>query len=192
MTDAPAPAAKPARKGGPRRGGKNGDDRPRLRRNVGLVVINPDGKVLAGLRAHASGDKAWQLPQGGIEGRERPLRAAYRELREETGLTEREVELRGELEFWTKYYLPKEWTRGRRFAGQTQKWFLFAYTGEGLPDLSRAKDKEFEALDWLDAAWLEQHVIAFRKPVYHTVFQAFGAFLGGVYAKNVPSDGENV
>jgi putative (di)nucleoside polyphosphate hydrolase len=159
---------------------------------VGLVIINAEGKVLAGLRAHANGDKAWQLPQGGIEGRERPIRAAYRELQEETGLTEHDVALKAERERWTKYYLPREWSRGRRFVGQTQKWFLFDYKGEGLPDLSRAKDKEFEALDWVDAAWLEQHVIDFRKIVYRTVFEGFGGFLGGVYAKSMPTDGETV
>lgn len=154
----------------------------RLRRNVGLVVMNGDGKVLAGLRAHASGDKAWQLPQGGIEGRERPLTAAYRELAEETGVQFAEVKLVAERPSWTRYFLPREWTRGRRFAGQVQKWFLFTYQGEGLPDLARAKDKEFEALDWVEPAWLQQHVIAFRQPVYQTVFEGFGAYLGGPYA----------
>lgn len=168
-------ASKPRHKRGRRPQG-------RLRRNVGLVIVNAERKVLAGLRAHASGDKAWQLPQGGIEGRERPLTAAYRELGEETGVKFEEVKLLAERPSWTRYFLPREWTRGRRFAGQVQKWFLFEYRGEGLPDLARAKDKEFEALDWVDPAWLQKHVIDFRKPVYQTVFEGFGKYLGGVYA----------
>lgn len=170
-----APVNKPRRK---RHKGQQG----RLRRNVGVVIINSDGKVLAGLRAHASGDKAWQLPQGGIEGRERPLTAAYRELGEETGMQFEEVKLVAERAAWTRYFLPREWTRGRRFVGQVQKWFLFEYKGEGLPDLARAKDKEFEALDWVKPEWLQQHVIDFRKPIYQTVFEGFGEHLGGEYA----------
>ena len=146
----------------------------RLRRNVGLVVLDGQNRVLAGLRAHANGDKAWQLPQGGIEGRERALVAAFRELKEETGVTKAEVELVAELPKWTTYYLPEEWTRGRKFVGQTQKWFMFRYLKDGLPDLSRAKDREFEQLDWVDAAWLVGHVIAFRKPIYSEVFEGFG------------------
>jgi len=170
------PAAAPSR---PKRRGNRGGQRPggRLRRNVGLGIINAEGKVLGGLRAHANGDKAWQLPQGGIEGRERPIQAAYRELKEETGLDESEVELLAERKPWIDYWLPKEWVKGRRFAGQTQKWFAFRYLGEGLPAMERASHREFEALDWLDAAWLQEHVIEFRKKVYAKVFTEFKAFL---------------
>lgn len=176
MTDMSAPAAKPHRKP---RGGKPGErrNRPLLRRNVGMVIMGPDGRVLAGLRAHANGDKAWQLPQGGIEGRERPLVAVYRELREETGLVAADVEFLAELPRWTVYFLPRDWTRGRRFAGQKQKWFIFRYLKDELPDLALAKDKEFEALDWVNPDWLVQHVIDFRKPVYRNVFDAFAAYL---------------
>jgi len=146
-----------------------------LRRNVGLVVVNNEGKVLAGLRAHANGDRAWQMPQGGIDGREGVLVAAYRELLEETGLGKSDVALMDELEGWTVYELPPEWTRGRRFTGQKQKWFLFKYLNDGLPDVKRAEHREFSALDWVDAAWLTAHVIDFRKPVYEAVFKGFAA-----------------
>lgn len=166
----------------PRRPRSQRESPRRLRRNVGLVIMNADRQVLAGLRAHANGDHAWQLPQGGIEGRERPLNAAYRELREETGLTRDQLKLVSERKGWTTYLLPEEWTRGRRFAGQTQKWFLFQFTGSGVPDIARATDREFEALDWVDPAWLQNHVIDFRKQVYSDVFGGFGRFLGGVYA----------
>ncbi len=178
MTDTTTPQP-PARR--TRRGGRSrppaAHARGRLRRNVGLVIVNADGKVLAGLRAHANGDKAWQLPQGGIEGREKPIIAAYRELREETGLEAGEVELVAERSSWIDYWLPKDWVKGRRFAGQTQKWFCFRYVGEGLPDLSRAVDREFEQLDWLDAPWLQEHVIDFRKTVYRKVFTEFRDFV---------------
>jgi putative (di)nucleoside polyphosphate hydrolase len=184
MTEnAPNPTTKrPAQRRRNRRGGvrTNNPARGRLRRNVGLVIVNSEGKLLCGLRAHANGDKAWQLPQGGIEARERPITAVYRELQEETGLEPHEVELLAERVSWIDYWLPKEWVKGRRFAGQTQKWFCFRYLGEGVPDLSRAKDREFEQLDWLDATWLGEHVIDFRKKVYAKVFREFAPFLAGI------------
>lgn len=149
----------------------------RLRRNVGLVVINAAGQVLAGLRRHPSGDLAWQLPQGGIEGRERVLTAAYRELKEETGITEQDVTILGELPHWTSYWLPPEWVKGRTFVGQTQKWVAFRYTGTSMPDVKNAQDREFEDLGWQDPTWLTGHVIAFRQPIYREVFAGFAGFL---------------
>ena len=145
----------------------------RLRRNVGVVVKNREGKVLAGLRTHASGDKAWQLPQGGIEGREKPATAAYRELREETGLDPRAVKLLREHEGWIDYLLPPTMAAGRKFNGQTQKWYLFEYLEQGLPDITKATDKEFEQLAWVEMDWLIAHVIEFRKPVYKKVKSLF-------------------
>jgi len=150
---------------------------PRLRRGVGLVIVNNHGQVLAGLRAHAHGESAWQLPQGGIEGRERPLTTAYRELQEETGLIQTDVELIQELPRWTIYYLPKEWQPGKRFIGQTQRWFLFRYKGDDTPAIEKALHKEFSKLDWVEVNWLISHVIAFRKAVYRQVFHAFAPHL---------------
>ena len=157
-----------------RRNRSSEEDSPKgkLRRNVGLVVMNGEGKVLAGLRYHAlNNESAWQLPQGGIDGREKALSAAYRELKEETGLRPQQVDFVAELPGWTVYYLPEEWAKGRHFVGQKQKWFLFKYPKDDLPDLKAAKHREFSELKWVDSAWLTQHVIAFRQPVYREVFE---------------------
>lgn len=152
--------------------------RQRLRRGVGLVVRNPQGLILAGLRAHANDTKAWQLPQGGMEAGETPIITAYRELQEETGLTQQDVTLRAEYPRWTKYVVPAEWQySGKRFIGQTQRWFLFQFPTTNLPDLSKAKDQEFTQLQWVDAQWLINHVIAFRQPIYRQVFRAFAPYL---------------
>jgi putative (di)nucleoside polyphosphate hydrolase len=158
---------------GPRPGERAG----RLRRGVGLVVVNSVGQVFAGLRAHADGHAAWQLPQGGIDPGEDPRTTAYRELQEETGLTEADVTLLAEHPRWTVYRLPETWARQTRFAGQRQRWFCFKYAGEDTPNIHKALHNEFKNLQWMDAAELEKLVIAFRQPVYRRVFQAFAAYL---------------
>lgn len=164
-----------------RRNQSTEEDSPRgkLRRNVGLVVTDGHGQVLAGLRHHTiNHETAWQLPQGGIDGREKALSAAYRELKEETGLRPQQVDFLAELPGWTTYYLPDDWAKGRHFVGQKQKWFLFRFNGEGLPDLTTAKHREFTQLKWVNPLWLQEHVISFRQPVYATVFEGFAKQLG--------------
>ncbi|WCL51289.1 NUDIX domain-containing protein [Leptospira sp. GIMC2001] len=55
-----------------------------FRPNVGMVVFNSQGLVLAGERLKFIG--SWQFPQGGIDDGEDPKNAANRELYEEVGI----------------------------------------------------------------------------------------------------------
>jgi putative (di)nucleoside polyphosphate hydrolase len=80
---------------------------------VGIAVFNAAGKVFMGHRK-AEGDPdqsaqsgfAWQMPQGGIDKGEDPLKAALRELHEETSITN--VSLLAEAPEWIYYDLPDE------------------------------------------------------------------------------------
>ena len=75
------------------------------RPNVGIMVINKNGKVFAAHRADTR-EKAWQMPQGGIDGNEEPLDAAKRELFEETGI--KSVTLVAESKEWFFYDFPSD------------------------------------------------------------------------------------
>ena len=57
---------------------------PEYRRGVGIMLLNPAGRVFVAERLDTPG--AWQMPQGGIDAGERPAAAARRELAEETGI----------------------------------------------------------------------------------------------------------
>ena len=149
----------------------------RLRRGVGLLVINKEGLILAGLRHHSSGNAAWQLPQGGLEFKEQPLTAAYRELTEETGILPEEVELLATHPNWTTYILPPEFITRARFKGQRHKWFIFRYLPEEMPNLAKAKDKEFDELKWATASWVYENTISFRQPIYREIFKTYADIL---------------
>ena len=57
---------------------------PTLRRmSCGIVIFNPEAELLL---CHVTNQSHWDLPKGGIDGRESPLEAALRETLEETGL----------------------------------------------------------------------------------------------------------
>ena len=74
------------------------------RANVGIILVNEDNKLLLGGRV---GAKGWQFPQGGMLQGEEPIEAMYRELHEEVGLTESDVELLTSTRDWLRYRLPK-------------------------------------------------------------------------------------
>ena len=93
---------------------------------VGIMLVNQDNKIFAGQRIDNNAN-AWQMPQGGIDDKEEPLIAAFRELEEETSVTKKSVTHIDTMDEWIPYDLPlnlvpKLWNG--KFRGQIQKWFL--------------------------------------------------------------------
>ncbi|MDA9718853.1 NUDIX domain-containing protein [Betaproteobacteria bacterium] len=60
--------------------------------NVGIIIINDRKQVFWAKR---NGKDAWQFPQGGIKKGESVELAMYRELKEETGIGNADVEILG-------------------------------------------------------------------------------------------------
>ena len=56
-----------------------------LRSGVGIVVLNKENKVFVAKRID-NPKNYWQMPQGGVDEGEDFLKAAYRELKEETSI----------------------------------------------------------------------------------------------------------
>lgn len=138
--------------------------KPHFRAGVVLVVRRTDGDVLAFERADAPG--SWQLPQGGLEDGETPVDAAWRELREETGLLAGDVRLAGEHPEWTVYELPEQW-RKKSWLGQAHRWFFFELVDDTTtpsPDGS-----EFVSWAWFSPQRLIEQVAGFRKRPYQQV-----------------------
>ena len=140
-----------------------------FRPNVGLVVMNEKGLYWTGERQNFKG--SWQWPQGGIDSGETPREAAWRELREETGLTENEVELVSECPFWLTYEVPRNKPTFFGYRGQAQKWFLFRSKGkdedaEKIAFASEDFQKEFSAFAWRSWEDFFPLVVGFKQPLY--------------------------
>ena len=144
---------------------KNFKDLP-LRSGVGIVLLNKDNKVFVAKRID-NPKNFWQMPQGGVDEGEDYLKAAFRELEEETSI--KSVELIQELDGTLTYDLPDRllgiiW-KGK-YKGQKQKWFLMRYLGTDKEINIKTNTPEFLEWKWIDIDMITEVVVDFKLNVY--------------------------
>lgn len=161
---------------------------------AGVMVLNREGLVWAGRRIAEENSEfdgspqLWQMPQGGIDDGEDPLKAAYRELYEETGM--RTVTLLAEARDWINYDLPAHLIgiglKGK-YRGQTQRWFAFRFEGNeseiAIDPPPGGHKPEFDAWDWKPMEELPGLIVPFKRAVYEKVVAEF-RHLSGVKAES--------
>ena len=158
-----------------------------MRPCAGVALFNAEGRVWVGRRRPRwarrfpdYADGIWQLPQGGINKGERPQDAAFRELKEETGVTN--AEFLAEIPGWLSFELPRELVgvalKGR-FSGQRLRWFAMRFGGnEAEIDIERkgSMKPEFDAWRWADLDEVPGLAVSFRRPIYEIVASRFAPF----------------
>ena len=145
------------------------------RANVGIILVNAEGKLLLGGRVGARG---WQFPQGGVLQGEAPEVAMYRELHEEIGLTRDDVELLSVTDDWLRYKLPRKFVRKNSVPlciGQKQRWFLLRLrSGEEALRFDCCDKPEFDRVRWVDFWRPVSEVIYFKRRVYARALHELG------------------
>ena len=146
-----------------------------FRANVGIVLIQGDGRVFLGSRP---GGRGWQFPQGGILRGESPEEALFRELKEEIGLETTDVRIAAATRGWLRYRLPRQYQRrnsGSVCIGQKQRWFLLdMLSADSRVRFDSTADPEFEEWRWVDY-WLPvREVIYFKRAVYARALDELG------------------
>ena len=146
---------------------------------VGLMVVNTRKNFFTAQRLDFT-STAWQMPQGGIDGGEEALHAAYRELSEETSITENDVELLAVSRGWFSYDLPKELVSklwNGLYRGQKQKWFLMRFTGNDDDINLNTEIPEFSCWRWSTRQQLIESIVPFKKDLYRAVLKEFQPLL---------------
>jgi putative (di)nucleoside polyphosphate hydrolase len=151
-----------------------------FRANVGILLVNSDGLVFAAERKEQPG--AWQLPQGGIDQGEDEEQAARREMKEELGFVEEDLDKLlkplGADTAWYAYQLPRDLWSKKRGRGQVQKFFAYRFIGqdEQLNEKFSASE-EFNAWKWMSISALIEEVWTIRRPVYEAIARTFSEHL---------------
>ena len=153
---------------------------------VGVAVFNSQGNVFIGRRKpddmtedRTEVEAPWQMPQGGIDKGEDPLRAALRELHEETNMSS--VSLLAEAPEWIHYELPDEAlgiALHGKYRGQRQRWFALAFTGDDseIDVHSPGGGKftaEFDEWRWEKLSRTPSLIVPFKKDAYDKIVEAF-------------------
>lgn len=145
-----------------------------FRAGAGAVILNGRGLVLALERADVPG--AWQLPQGGLQRGETPLQAVYREVQEETGIAQNNLDLLDASPAPLAYELPDGLRSERTGRGQVLYWFLFKFLGRDS-ELRIPPRDEFQSFSWVSWPWLAEETAAFRKQVYNQLGSRWHGYL---------------
>ena len=148
-----------------------------LRIGVGIVVLNKENKAFVAKRID-NPKNFWQMPQGGVDDGEDFLKAAFRELKEETSI--KNVKLMKEFDETITYELPDHllgiiW-KGK-YKGQKQKWFLMRFIGEEKEINIKTKNPEFLDWKWIDIDEMTEVVVDFKLHVYEELKKRIKKFI---------------
>lgn len=173
------------------------ESRP-YRPNVGICLFNNQGHVWAG-RCISSGPeivtpgKDWQLPQGGIEENEDIVKAASRELYEETGIAS--ARLLDVTDQWWAYDFPVPFNDPNHkltpYRGQKQKWVALLFEGDDS-EITIAADHVDEPQEFLEWRWqpLEDilgQVVDFKRARYQQMVNRFAPLAGQIKRREIPA-----
>jgi putative (di)nucleoside polyphosphate hydrolase len=150
-------------------------DRYGYRANVGIILMQGDGRLFIGRR---SGGRGWQFPQGGVQRGETVEESLFRELYEEIGLAPGDVEVLGQTQRWLRYRLPSRYQRRNSrplCIGQKQRWFLLTLKRPNpVFRFDLTGEPEFDRWRWVDYWQPIREVIYFKRAVYTRALHELG------------------
>lgn len=163
------------------------------RPGIGLMIINKDNKVFLGSK-NTKSTKYWQMPQGGIEIGETPVKAAMREMKEELGTNNCKILF--ETKKWYFYNIPLKLDNNNdvksKYIGQMQKWFLIRFLGfDNEINLAFSENIEFHEWSWVHIDEIIKYTIPFKKKLYGAIIKEFRNYFNenavNTFNDNVPS-----
>lgn len=143
------------------------------RKNVAAIILSSNYPNTCSFFVGERNDikNAWQFPQGGIDDRETPKEALFRELKEEIGTNN--IEILAEYPEWISYDFPSAAVKKMyKFDGQIQKYFLVRLKSEAVINIT-TKEPEFINYKFVNYEDLLTITTSFKKKIYKEVLTYF-------------------
>ncbi len=148
------------------------------RPNIGVVLFNRRGQVFFGRRVGDFADFGedrdayrWQFPQGGVDDAEDIVAAAFRELKEETGVAS--ARLLALTPGWLAYDFPAAYKK-KNWRGQRQKWAAMLFeAADAEIDLEADDHQEFDDWRWGELEEAPSLIVPFKRRIYEEIVLAF-------------------
>lgn len=149
------------------------------RSGVGIMLINQNKEIFVGKRIDNNSD-AWQMPQGGIDAGESEDAAMFRELKEETGISDFGIKILKRSNGYFYYNLPyklqkKFW--GGKYLGQKQRWYLAEFIGDESLININTLNPEFSQWKWIPSDKIINAIVGFKRNLYQDVISEFSEYL---------------
>jgi putative (di)nucleoside polyphosphate hydrolase len=145
------------------------------RSGVGIMLINKDKQIFVGKRIDNNSD-AWQMPQGGLDAGESEDEAMFRELKEETGISDSKIKIlqrsQGHFYYNLPYKLQKKFWGGK-YLGQKQRWYLAEFFGEESDVNIQTEKPEFSHWKWISQDQIISAIVGFKRKLYEDVIKEF-------------------
>ncbi len=149
------------------------------RSGIGIMLINSDKEIFVGKRIDNHSD-AWQMPQGGLDAGESEDEAMVRELKEETGISEKNIKIlhksQGHFYYNLPYKLQKKFWGGK-YLGQRQRWYLAEFIGDENDVNIKTEDPEFSDWKWIEREKIVNAIVPFKRRLYEEIIKEFESFL---------------
>lgn len=144
-----------------------------FRAGVGTVIYNDANEVALFERA-VNPVGVWQFQQGGIDLNEEPKETLWRELAEEIGLTEDDIETTHEFPHWTVYETATiSGNPGADRVGQAHRWFFLKLKATSTIDITKATEEEVSDFRWVTFAEALAEAGPYKEHVYESLHHYF-------------------
>lgn len=127
------------------------------REGILAIIVNSDGDFLL-LQPQNYAEDEWNFLGGGIEDGETPEQTLYREIKEETGIKQRDLQLIGKSKNIFTYEFPEEVKNkyGNKYQGARRHPFILTFTGS--KENIQIAPNEIRQYIWVPFPELQNHL----------------------------------